>query len=79
MKLVLIEWLDSDLWTTWTREDPAVGPINCKSVGWLLHDGDRSKTIAGHTTIEKDPQRAGMMVIPSCCIVKIVEIQVPGE
>ena len=47
-KLVLIEWMDSHQVGKWTDEAPATEPLLGKSVGWLVHDGKKAKTLAAH-------------------------------
>ena len=71
LKLVLIEWLDSHQQARWTSDEPAKEPLVCRSVGWLVHDGEKAKTLAAHLTVEATPQRAGEMTIPTCAITKI--------
>lgn len=72
--LVFIEWLDSHYRPGWTLEDSATEPLVCKSVGWLIHDGDDAKVLAAHLSNEKCPQRCGDMTIPSRAILKIKKI-----
>ena len=67
----MIEWLDSHRVAGWTTDAPATEPVRCRSVGWLLHDGDQAKTLAPHMTDEQVPQRAGEMTIPTCAVVKM--------
>lgn len=69
--LVLITWLDSHYVAGWHTEDAATKPSHCRSVGWLIHDGTKAKTIAAHITDEEPPQRCGEMTIPTASIVKI--------
>ena len=73
-RLVLIEWLDSHQQGRWTADEPAKEPLMCRSVGWLVHDGDNAKTVAAHITVETTPQRAGEMTIPTCAITKITSL-----
>ena len=70
-RLTMIEWLDSHRCAGWTTDAPATEPVLCRSVGWLLHDGDQAKTLAPHMTDEPTPQRAGEMTIPTCAVVKM--------
>ena len=48
----------------------------CKSVGWLLHDGEDCKIIIPHATTEKHDQAIQQgceeMTIPASAILKIV-------
>jgi hypothetical protein len=74
-KLVIIEWLDSHQSGRWTTDEPATDPLVCRSVGWLVHDGDKAKTVAPHMTDEDTPQRAGEMTIPTCAITKITPLE----
>jgi hypothetical protein len=74
-ELVLIEWLDSHHVAGWHTDPPATKPVKCFSVGWLVHDGDDAKTIAGHWTQEDLPQRSGEMTIPACAIVKVTALK----
>lgn len=75
MKLVLIEWLDSAIAGAWTRDEPDPEPVLCQSVGWLVQDGKKVKTLAPHMTVEEEAQRAGSMTIPVCCITRIVTLK----
>ena len=70
-KLVLIEWLDSHYVAGWHTDGPAEEPTICRSVGWLIYDGDKVKTIASHITDEALPQRCGEMTIPTAAIVSM--------
>ena len=70
-KLVLIEWVDSHHTSRWTTDDPTTEPVKCRSVGWLIHDGEAAKTLTPHMTDEDPPQRSGDMTIPICAVTKI--------
>lgn len=70
-KLVLIEWLDSHHVAGWHTEEPATEPLHVQSVGWLIYDGEKAKTIAPHMTDETPPQRCGEMTIPSCAVLSV--------
>ena len=70
-KLVLIEWQDSHYVPGWHTDNPAEEPILCQSVGWLVYDGHKAKTIAPHMTKEDTPQRSGEMTIPTGAILSI--------
>lgn len=70
-KLVYIEWVDSHMVHGWTRDPPETHLQVCKSVGWLLHDGDKTKVVCPHITVDKDPEMCGLMTIPTCSVVKI--------
>lgn len=70
-RLVLITWLDSHQVGGWHTEGPATKALKCRSVGWLIHDGEEAKTIAPHMTDEETPQRSGEMTIPTCAVVEM--------
>jgi len=78
--IVLIEWIDSESQHAWQR-----GPIQpkiptCKSIGCLVHSDDQVKIIVPHFTVEDDPQHAGVMLIPTCCVINITKLkEVPRE
>jgi hypothetical protein len=69
-KLVMIEWWDSCQSAQWTRDAPQTEPTLCMSVGWLVHDGKRAKTIASSVTSDGD-HRTGEMTIPTCAVRKV--------
>ncbi len=62
LELVLIEWTDKSTYK----------PFNRLSVGWLVHDDEKTKTIASHLIGET--QHAGEFIIPTCIIKKIKKI-----
>jgi hypothetical protein len=71
MKLVLIEWLDSKGGTCeWEFIDSLepLEPITCTSVGFMIEDNEKYKTIA--PTIGGD-QVLGRITIPSCSLKKM--------
>jgi hypothetical protein len=74
-KLVLIEWYDSHYISGWHREVPNTEPLLCRSVGWIVYDGEEAVTIAAHITEEDDPQRSGEMTIPTRAIVRRVTLE----
>lgn len=69
--LVLVEWRDSNIMPTWTRDTPETTATKCRTVGWLVHDGADAKTIAASMTEEDDPQRCCQMTIPAAVIVRM--------
>lgn len=84
MKLVLIEWEDScGASPSWAPlEGPAPGVLICRSVGWLLSDGEDCKTIVPHVTVEMegvDHQGCGDMTIPAHAIKRIVDLEEPKK
>ncbi len=80
MRLVLIEWVDSfGCSTSWQElEDCNPKIFKCRSVGWLLHDGENCKVIVPHVSDHKHeniPQQGcGDMTIPTPAVVRIVDL-----
>lgn len=76
MRLVLIEWVDSfgcsSTWTSLSACDPE--PMVCRSVGWLVHDGDDSKVVVPHVAHNAE-QGCGDMTIPTVAITKLVDLE----
>lgn len=77
LKLVLIEWVDSQMTEGRTTDEPAADVLVCRSVGWLVHDGKKCKTIAPHISLEDAPQRSGEMTIPACAITRFRVLKEP--
>lgn len=75
MGLVMVEWVDSHHTPGWTTGDPPTEPLTCRSVGWLVYEGERAITLAPHVTLEEEPQRCGQMTIPNCAILKIKKFE----
>jgi hypothetical protein len=79
LRLVLIEWLDSygcsSTWQDLSVDDPK--PIECRSVGWLLHDGAEAKVVVPHVA-EGPGQGCGDMTIPAAAIRRIVDLEIPN-
>ncbi len=73
--LVLVEWVDSHVIAGWQTDEPAKEPLLCRSVGWLIHNGKKVKTIAPHMSDEEVPQRCGEMTIPTCAIRRIKRLK----
>lgn len=81
MRLVLVEWVDSyGCSASWQNiadpfEEPRV--MTCRSVGWLVHDGDVCKVLIPHVAEvgEGQPgQGCGDMTIPTRAVVRITEL-----
>lgn len=74
-RLVLIEWIDaygcSSSWQDLSELEPKV--LLVRSVGWLLHDNDDSKTIVPHFA-EEPNHGVGDMHIPTISIKRIVDL-----
>lgn len=78
MRLVLIEWEDSHgdgAWHALERiEDRA---LICRSVGWLVVDGERAKVIAPHINEQEvgvPLQGCGVMTIPTRAVLRVTEL-----
>jgi len=80
MNLVLIEWLDSfGCSSDWQAlEVDNFKPLVCRSVGWLLHDGDDCKVVVPHVTEvingSVSKQGCGDMTIPTKSIISISKL-----
>ena len=68
-KLVLIEWVDSyGCSSDWEELDKRTREsLKCRSVGWLVYDGEDCKTIVPHLCEMKN-QGCGDMTIPTVAI-----------
>ena len=81
MKLVLIEWLDAyggdDGWEHLDGPEPE--ELVCRSVGWLVCDGQKTKTVVPHLTARDHPhaeyQGCGHMIIPTAAVRRIVDLE----
>jgi hypothetical protein len=79
MRLVLVEWLDSfGCSATWEQLD-GCSPhlLTCRSVGWLIHDGDDCKVIVPHVSQPNEgcgQQGCGDMTIPTRAIVRMADL-----
>ena len=78
MRLVLVEWEDSHQSRGWEelseiRDEVAV----CRSVGWLVHDGERAVVIAPHLSVPTSgiiPQGTGVMTVPTRSVLRLVDL-----
>ncbi len=78
-RLVLIEWEDSAQpvpswqWLS-AYEEPYI--VKCRSVGWLIHDGERVKALAPNlgTLDDEDAQVSGVIRIPAKAVTAIKPI-----
>lgn len=84
MKLVQIDWVDSDsfrgIWTGVEVIKEHNTLPNCRSIGWLINDNKEAKTIVSHIAFDKKGdinQCAGDMTIPVGAIRKITVL--PGK
>ena len=79
MRLVMIEWEDSHADGSW---QDLSGPIAdrvavCRSVGWLMLDGERAKVVAPHLSEEGTEvpfQGNGVMTIPTRAVLRITNL-----
>lgn len=83
MRLVLIEWEDSlGCSTSWEKTaDCRPQVLICRSVGWLLHDGEDCKTVVPHLSKAQEsvPQQGcGDMTIPTRAIIRMADLVVSG-
>jgi len=83
LRLVLVEWVDSfgcsSSWAPLEECEPKA--LTCRSVGWLIHDGDDCKTVVPHLVSnhpEVRDQGCGDMTIPASAVRKIVDIELPA-
>lgn len=79
MKLVLIEWTDSSVVAGWVNPDDIDRePMICHSVGWLVHDGEHAKVLAGSANHHNGSlnQTAGIVTIPVVSILNLQELMV---
>ncbi len=82
MKLVLINWLDShgtlEGWQI-IEDENKPEPLQCQSVGWLLHNNKDCKVIIPHIGGGNDTQfpfqGRGELIIPTKSIVSIKELK----
>jgi hypothetical protein len=79
--LVLVEWEDSaqplPAWQ-WLSDCEEFGLVVCRSVGWLIHDGDHVKALAPNIGIcgnDDDRQVSGLIRIPARCIRKMAVLE----
>ena len=75
--LVLMEWEDSAQpipgWA-FLEDFDDFGIVRCRSVGWLIHDGEAVKALAqnmGNLSAEDSAQISGVIRIPARCVVSI--------
>ena len=77
MKLVIIDWEDSashhQVWTNVNTLKESK-PTMCRSVGWLLYNGQDCKVIASHIG-EDEVNAGGDMIIPAKAIKKITVLR----
>jgi hypothetical protein len=79
--LVMIEWVDSaqpiSSWQ-WIDEMPEPSLTICRSVGWLVYDGEDVKSVAPNLSVSDDnAQVSGVIRIPTRCIIRIAQLDPP--
>jgi hypothetical protein len=79
--LVKITWIDScEPYTGWQHIASLKPPdsIQCISVGYLVDDGERTKTIAPHIThpVDEHTQGCGIIVIPTKAVLLLERLAV---
>lgn len=77
LPLVLIEWEDSSQpvpgWC-WLDDFDNWSVVQCKSVGWLIHDGDDVKALAPNIGHMGADQVSGVIRIPTRCITRMARV-----
>jgi hypothetical protein len=80
VKLVMIEWIDSARpISEWQHlsDYKCLNPVECVSVGFLIHDDNKTKALApnmGDIKSQKNIQASGIIHIPTCSITKITNL-----
>lgn len=78
MRLVLVEWLDSERRDDWEPLNSIrSSSLRCRSVGWLASDTDEAKTIFPHLDAD-GKQGCGGMTIPTRAVLNIQDIALPA-
>lgn len=80
LRLVLIEWEDSHGDGSWQQLDREIEDrvLVCRSVGWLVLDGERAKVVAPHISKQDAGvplQGSGVMTIPARAVLRIVGLE----
>ena len=75
----MIEWEDSHACGTWQEIDGDIEDMAlvCRSVGWLVLDGEHAKVVAPHLSQEGAGvplQGNGIMTIPARAILQLVPL-----
>ena len=84
-RLVIIEWEDSHSDGSWQElgEELEDRALLCRSVGWLVMDGERAKVIVPHMSKQDagvPPQGCGVMTIPASSVLRIIDLQpIPNQ
>ncbi len=78
--LVRIHWVDSSESRGWVSPEHASKDpgLKCESVGWLIAENEKFKTISGHRSLSvggESEAYCSTMTIPTCAIRKMSKIQ----
>ncbi len=83
--LVLVEWIDSHSGSGWQPLDEiekAAEPVYCRSVGWLVAQGNGTKVLVAHISGERNGNLRlfgkGEITIPEKAILKLRVLAVPA-
>ena len=79
LKLVLVEWVDSQAsaeWTDWDEIEEDKTPLRCYSVGWIRYSNKENLTIVPNIAVNgREPEQGfGVMTIPVCAIIKVTDL-----
>ena len=79
----MVEWEDSHGDGAWHQLDGEIEDrvLVCRSVGWLVLDGDRAKVVVPHLNEQETGvprQGCGVMSIPARAVLRIVELTSPS-
>jgi hypothetical protein len=83
--LVYVEWNDSygvsSHWEEIPKKFKPPKSIICRSVGWLVYDGNKHKVIVPHLSPvgKKKWNGCGDMAIPATAIVQLVRLRLPKK
>lgn len=74
----MVEWVDScqpvPEWS-WLGERSWGEVVVCRSVGWLVHDGDDVKAVAANVgEIDGEIQISGVIRIPARSVIRMVKL-----
>lgn len=73
-KLVIVHWIDScGVSPSWQHLSDVSDyeAVKIKSVGWIVHQDQRSISLCPNISKCDDPQVIGVMTIPKCAVTRI--------
>ena len=70
--MVLVEWIDSALYTGWKKRRNDYCPSSCQTIGFLLERGRKQVVVAMQLNDEEDVGE--VMVIPRCNVLSITRL-----